>query len=139
MGYRILVVDDNSAVLLSMAFLLRRAGFEVTQSTNGHEALKEMLYAQRKGRPYDLLITDNQMPEMSGRELFLEVRLYFPSLPVFVMSGAWDEGLAEELSRDGRAVFLLKPMEIQDLVEWVRNVLDSQGGCPPRDSTRLVS
>jgi DNA-binding response OmpR family regulator len=139
MKQRIMVVDDDPGILLTTTFFLRQAGFDVIQAANGREALKEILKAQRMGKPYGLLITDNQMPKMSGRELFQEVRLYTRSLPVFIVSGLWDAGFARQLTKDGCAAFFLKPMDIKELVDRVRIVLNRKGMQCKHLSSQLVS
>ncbi|NOY53383.1 MAG: response regulator [Deltaproteobacteria bacterium] len=139
MNRRIMVVDDDPGILLSTTFFLKQAGFEVSQAANGREALRKLLGAQRRRIPYDLLITDNQMPEMSGRELFQEIRLYTRSLPVFVVSGLWDAGFARELEADGRAAFFLKPVDLEEFVTGVKFHMEGSGRTWKDLSSRLVS
>lgn len=139
MKQRIMVADDDAGILLATTFFLKQAGFDVTQAANGREALQEILNAQRSKKPYGLLITDNQMPEMSGRELFQELRLYTRSLPVFVVSGLFDAGFARQLTEDGCAAFFLKPMDIKELVDRVRSALNRAGVQCKRFSYQLVS
>jgi CheY-like chemotaxis protein len=66
---RVLVADDNPAMAKVIAFNLSAVGFETTVAKNGRMAW-EMLEAE----PFDLLITDYQMPEMDGRELVRTIR-----------------------------------------------------------------
>ena len=135
MQKRIMVADDDSSILFATTFFLKRVGLDVSQAANGREALGKILSAQKTGKPYDLLITDNQMPEMSGRELFYEIRLYTRSLPVFVVSGVWNDGFAKELEEDGRAAFFLKPVDLEEFVKGVKIHLEGTR----RTSTHLTS
>ncbi len=61
---RILVADDNAALALVVRFHLEQAGFQVTVARNGKEAWKLL-----QSQAFDLLVTDQQMPELSGCEL----------------------------------------------------------------------
>ncbi len=139
MKQQIMIVDDDPGILLSMSFFLKQAGFEVDQAANGREALERFLAAERRRRPYDLLITDNQMPEMTGRELFQEIRLYTESLPVFVVSGLWDSDFAAELEQDGRAAFFLKPVELEEFVRGIKSHLERGRSEWQGFSARMVS
>lgn len=80
--YRILLVDDEEAVLATTAAILREAGYVVNTARDGFEAL-----ASLRGSLPDLLIADLHMPGMSGFELLAVVRKRFPALGVLAMSG----------------------------------------------------
>jgi len=58
---RILIVDDESTIRLTLGTLLKRVGYEVTSAENGHEAIA-LLEQQR----FDLMLVDLKMPEMDG-------------------------------------------------------------------------
>jgi DNA-binding response OmpR family regulator len=81
---RILLADDNRAIATVVQFVLEQAGFEVMLACNGQEAW-ELLQQER----FDLLITDHQMPEMSGSELCQRIRedWQLAALPIFMLTG----------------------------------------------------
>lgn len=111
--YRILVVDDEEALLLTTAAILRDAGYEVHTARDGFEAL-----ASLRGSLPELLITDLQMPGMSGFELLGVIRKRFPSIAVIATSGQFTPvSLPEGVLADR---FLAKgdvpPMELLELV-----------------------
>jgi CheY-like chemotaxis protein len=83
--HRVLVVDDESSIRDMMAMLLEEAGYEVSTAENGLGAL-----AQIKRLAPDVIISDLNMPQMSGFELLSVVRRRFPEIPVVAMSGAHD-------------------------------------------------
>jgi CheY-like chemotaxis protein len=85
--HEILVVDDNDSVRGSIAMLLQMSGYKVTTATNGFEALMEL----KKKLP-SIVLSDLNMPEMSGFELLSVVRRRFPELSVIAMSGAYETG-----------------------------------------------
>jgi PAS domain S-box-containing protein len=80
-GLRILVVDDDLGVCLSLRDLLTQAGCLVTVATGGREALARLGEA-----PVDLVLSDVVMPDLDGHALFLEVRQRHPEIPVVLMT-----------------------------------------------------
>ncbi len=80
--HRILVADDDEALLTTTAEMLTRAGYEVITARDGFEALA----ALRSAEP-NILISDLRMPNMSGFELLAVVRRRFPGVGVIVVSG----------------------------------------------------
>ena len=69
MPKRVLVVDDEPNIVMSLEFLMKRAGFEVTVAHNGREALQAL-----DGQPPDLLLLDVMMPEFDGYEVCERIR-----------------------------------------------------------------
>ena len=80
-GLRILVVDDDLGVCLSLRDLLTQAGCQVTVATGGREAL-----ARIEDTPVDLVLSDVVMPDLDGHALFLAVRETHPEIPVVLMT-----------------------------------------------------
>jgi len=85
--HEILIVDDDVSVRHSLAFLLKASGYEVTMAANGFEALLAL-----KRRLPAIVLSDLNMPEMSGFELLSVVRRRFPQISVIAMSGAYETG-----------------------------------------------
>jgi CheY-like chemotaxis protein len=85
--HQVLIVDDDAAVRDSLAMLLKASGYEVSTATNGVEALVQL----KSGVPA-VLLSDLNMPEMSGYELLSKVRQQFPQLSLVAMSGRYDTG-----------------------------------------------
>ena len=81
----ILFVDDDPCMREVMAMILAEEGYEVTTAADGFDAL-----AQLRSIVPDLLISDLQMPRMSGDEFLSVVRRRFPAIPVIAISGAYD-------------------------------------------------
>jgi CheY-like chemotaxis protein len=128
---RLLIVDDKTAVRKSISLLLTEFGFSVRSAAEGFAALREL----RDEIP-DVLLSDLNMPGMSGFELLRVVRLRFPSILVIAMSGAFsgDEvpsGVAADaFFQKGRSMgILLKTIENLDLMKR-RNLLPTRLGAP---------
>jgi two-component system cell cycle sensor histidine kinase/response regulator CckA len=123
---RVLVVEDRDVVRDLTRDVLEASGFEVAAVAGGREALE----AVASSEPFDLLLTDVVMPEMSGPELAMQLRARQPQLPVLYMSGYTDDVLsAHELSQDATA-FLRKPFGNAELIAAARTLLDSQPWAP---------
>jgi CheY-like chemotaxis protein len=84
---RILVVDDESIVRETLAMLLRSSRYEVSTAQDGFDALLQI----RRSVP-DVIISDLNMPRMSGFELLSVVRRRFPEIAVVAVSGAYESG-----------------------------------------------
>src|SRR5690606_20042465 len=87
---QILIVDDEKMVRGVTGKLLRLKGHTVTEAASGPEALTRLAE-----QPFDLLVTDLGMPEMSGHELAYRVRQHHPRMPIILLTGHTD---AEDLS-----------------------------------------
>ena len=119
---RILVVDDESAVRLLIASTLVRSGYHVDTAEDGEMGWEALL-----SKSYDLLITDNNMPKVSGVELVKKLRSANLTVPVILVSGAMP---TQELNRHPWlqvAATLLKPFTGDDLLEVVKKVLCETG------------
>ncbi len=110
---RILVVDDEEMLLLTLESYLRAAGYEVVAVDSGTAALA-CLARER----IDLVLTDHDMPGMTGAELALVVKHRWPALPVVMLTGSGLEEPAsclDMLLRKPDDLYLLIPT-IQDLI-----------------------
>lgn len=115
-GFRILVVDDDPSVRRFVTRVLRRAGAEVTEAGDGREALRAI--ADGRTKPA-LLITDIEMPSMSGIELAARATSLRPGLRVVLMTGS--PASAETARQHASQVesVLLKPIGPAELLEAV--------------------
>jgi CheY-like chemotaxis protein len=85
--HHVLVVDDEPSIRESMAMFLNAAGYEVSTAEHGFDALLQL----RSVIP-DVIISDLNMPQMSGFEFLSVVRRRFPEIPVVAVSGAYGSG-----------------------------------------------
>src|SRR6185312_16280795 len=84
---RILIVDDEPSVRATVAMLLAGKGYEICCADDGFDALLQM-----KSRVPELVISDLNMPQMSGFEFLSVIRRRFPQVLVVAMSGAFEAG-----------------------------------------------
>ena len=108
---RILLVDDDEALGRYLARALTRGGFEVTHELDSGGALQRI-----ETESWDLLITDIELPGMTGLELLDRVRQRLPDLPVAVLTGHPTVDYAVSALRNSAAEFLQKPIVGADLV-----------------------
>ncbi len=108
--WRLLVVDDMEAMRVALVQCLRLTGYDVVSAASGGEAL-ELLRTQR----FDLLLTDQAMPGLSGLELTEAVSRMHPHMPVVVLTGHTDVELAKDSLQRGASDFVTKPVNIREL------------------------
>ncbi len=117
---RILFVDDDPRVVQMTYRALRACGHGVVALTSSTEALERF---RADPEPFDLLITDQHMPDLNGDALARELHSLRPDLPVIVCSGLLDSA-THELGADlGVCEFLSKPLALEDLSRAIERVL----------------
>ncbi len=119
MNKRILVADDNVFLLKTIQYALESAENEVTTAMDGKEALSLVLDSEASGNKFHLLITDLQMPNMTGLELIDELKKAEIELPILVLSGCFPEGVRSELTKRGCFNHLEKPVTFDELLSRV--------------------
>lgn len=117
---RVLVVDDEYPVRNVLVISLQHLGYTVEAACSGKEALETFLGAER---PFDLVITDMLMPQMSGDELFAELRKVSPDLKILIMSGFASQDAIQDLLNKGASGYLAKPFTIDELAKRVKQCI----------------
>lgn len=112
----ILVVDDEEGVRDSASTALKNLGYKVLTACDGIEALK--IYKENKGK-VDLVLLDMVMPNMAGRETFLELKKVDPQVKVLLFSGYSQNGKATEVLNKGALGFIQKPYKLRELAEII--------------------
>jgi len=122
MENRILVVDDEKEIrdFLSKA-LTRLGGFQVVLSGSGGEALQKI-----DREPFDLVLTDLKMPGMDGLELITEISRSKPEVLTIMMTGHGTVDSALEAMKRGASDYLMKPLNLDELVIRLHKVLDEK-------------
>ena len=120
---RILLVDDEDAVVTMEKLMLERLGYQVTSRTSSIDALEAFRANPNK---FDLVITDMAMPNMPGNKLSVELTKIRPDIPVLLCTG-FSETMSEEKAASlGIKGFLLKPIVMKELSQKIREVLDKE-------------
>lgn len=117
----ILLVDDEEPLVRTNATLLQRLGYRVTGMTDSNQALAAFLSSPDD---FDLLITDQTMPQLTGAELAQRVLAVRPGFPVLLCTG-YSSHISPQKARDlGIKGFLNKPASKRDLALAIRAALD---------------
>ncbi len=117
----ILFVDDEETIVRLGKELLSSLGYTVEVHTNSQEALHAFRHDPER---FDLVITDQAMPGLTGEALSRELLRIRPELPIILCTGFSHIMTAEKAKALGIQAYLMKPLAIRDLAPIVRHVLD---------------
>ena len=118
---RILFIDDEKIIADMGKSMLERLGYQVTIRTNSMEALTTF---QNQPEDFDLVITDQTMPDMTGSDLARRMLQLRPGIPIILCTG-YSSIVSEEKARSlGIQGFALKPFAKKQIASLVREVLD---------------
>jgi PAS domain S-box-containing protein len=120
---RIMVIDDEQAISFMLNELLSNYGARVAVYNNPKDALDIF---RRNPQAIDLVITDETMPELSGLDMAKSMLELRSDLPVILCTGYGDHVNAEIAKQHGIAGFTYKPMEINQLLELIKNTLEKE-------------
>ena len=116
--FKVLVVDDDAALRLSVASALSENHYLVDQATNGEEALTKV-----QAGKYSLVLMDVNMPGMTGIEALKEIKSYDPSIIVIILTAFSNISDAVEATKEGAYNYLEKPIKAENLVYLVDKAL----------------
>ncbi len=122
---RVLFVDDDEEVAQVAGRMLRRLGYDVTVHTSSLEARDT--FRHNPGR-FDIVITDQTMPKMTGVELAKELLSIRPDLPIILISGFSQMFTAEKVKSVGIREFIMKPIVAAELSQAIRRALEEEQG-----------
>ncbi len=121
---RILLVDDEEAIVRMEQQMLSRLGYQVTVRTSSIEALVAF---KAHSDSFDLLLTDMTMPTMTGIQLAAAVKAIRPDVPVIICTGFSEQLDKAKCDSFGIAGYLMKPVASRAVAEAVRKALDGAG------------
>jgi DNA-binding NtrC family response regulator len=119
--FRILVVDDEPAQRELVGGFLRKHGFQVTEAADGRQAL-----ARFREELFDLVLTDQRMPDLSGLEVLAGVRAVTPGAAVIIMTAYGTIETAVSAIKAGAADYLAKPVNLDELLHRIHQVRERQ-------------
>jgi DNA-binding NtrC family response regulator len=120
---RVLLVDDEEVQVQSIRNMLERLGYTVVAMTDSVEALA--LFRKDPGA-FDLVITDQTMPQMTGLRLAEALLRIRPHLPVILCTGFSEAVDANGAQVSGICQFLMKPFSVKEMAETIRNALEKK-------------
>ncbi|NNJ72922.1 MAG: response regulator [Enterobacterales bacterium] len=122
-GQRVMVIDDDVPLTFLLAEILESYGYKVSRFEYPQEALFEF---QNHADRYDLIITDQTMPEMTGDVLSVEMLKLNPNIPIIICTGYSKKLTAAMAEEIGIVNVLRKPVETHQLLEAVQTSLKEQ-------------
>jgi two-component system, OmpR family, response regulator len=121
MNDKILVVDDEESLRLTMKLKLKAAGFDVDVAEDGEVAIEKL-----KLEKFDAVLLDINMPRMSGIEALGIIRQQFPQTETIMLTGFADFSTAIECLKNGARDYLVKPIDTTELITRLKSLLRSK-------------
>lgn len=117
---KILIIDDNEIVLLTMKNILKNRDFFVEVAANGTDGLEKF-----KNDTFDIVFLDLGLPDIHGLEILREIRDSKPELPVIIMTAYGKEAYFEEAMKLNASEYLEKPFDDHVILQAIeKNVKD---------------
>lgn len=129
---KLLVVDDDPALRKTLSDILRIKGYEVILAANGAEGI-----TQAQQNFISVALIDLKLPDMSGMKVMTQIKANSPLTESIILTGHAAMESAIEATNKGAFSYLLKPYEIDDLLQHIRHAVDFQQG--QQEITRLAS
>jgi len=120
---RVLFVDDEESLARLGKRMLESFGYQVTSMSKSLEALETF---RTRPEMFDLVITDQTMPDMTGDELAKEILAIRPDIPIILCTGHSSKVKGSNAEEFGVRALLMKPLARKDLVGVIRRVLDEK-------------
>jgi DNA-binding NtrC family response regulator len=119
---KVLLVDDEEDFISALAERLAMRQYETKVANSGKAALSEI----QKERP-DVVLLDLKMPGMSGMETLAEIKAQDPTIEVIMVTGSVDSQIGDSALKAGATDHLVKPFDINALVEKLEDIVKKRG------------
>lgn len=119
MAKRILILDDDADFNSLLTDIYSQAGYEVISEHDPDQALEKF-----NASHFDLVVTDQKMPGMTGEEFIREIKAQFPKIPVIMVSGFLDNDTIRNLIREGVGGVFLKPLNVFSLLKRTETLIE---------------
>jgi len=124
-GESVLLVDDEPALSKAVGAMLQRLGYNVISMTDPAEAVRRFTRAPES---FDIVVTDNTMPKMTGLDVVREIHAISPKVPALLMSGLSTTWMPDRLHSLGVRELVTKPVDRTGLAQAIRRALDQLPG-----------
>ncbi|HEX8962679.1 MAG TPA: response regulator [Rhodocyclaceae bacterium] len=120
MAKTILAIDDSASIRQMVAFTLKSSGYEVVDAVDGMDGLDKA-----KGKTFNLILTDQNMPRMDGITLIKTLRAMpqYKSVPILMLTTESSDAMKQQGRAAGATGWLVKPFDPQKLIEVVKKVI----------------
>jgi DNA-binding response OmpR family regulator len=128
---RVLVIDDDAAIIGMLVECLSESGYDVLSALNGGDGLM-LLDLEHP----DVVLLDLRMPGIGGLEVLRRIRMVRPDLPVIIISGLGDAEAARQTLRRGAVDYLPKPFDLDHVLRAVAAALGRDWSATWRSGAR---
>jgi two-component system, chemotaxis family, chemotaxis protein CheY len=120
MAKSILAIDDSASIRQMVGFTLKSSGYEVTDAVDGMDGLEKA-----KGKTFNLILTDQNMPRMDGLTLIKNLRALpqYKTVPILMLTTESSDAMKQQGKAAGATGWLVKPFDPQKLIEVVKKVI----------------
>ncbi|MEW6164166.1 MAG: response regulator [Pseudomonadota bacterium] len=120
MAKSILAIDDSASIRQMVGFTLKSSGYEVVEAVDGMDGLEKA-----KGKTFNLILTDQNMPRMDGLTLIKNLRglAQYKTVPILMLTTESSDTMKQQGRAAGATGWLVKPFDPQKLVEVVKKVI----------------
>ncbi|SDZ79702.1 PAS domain S-box-containing protein [Desulfuromusa kysingii] len=118
----ILLIDDDQMIIELGEQMLKELGYQITTASSGAAALQLI---EDKPHRFELIITDQTMPEMTGQELVQKIRKMNPQVPIILSTGYSSKVAKEDIQKFGFSAYCRKPLCLNELAKVIRELLDT--------------
>jgi two-component system, chemotaxis family, chemotaxis protein CheY len=120
MAKSILAIDDSASIRQMVGFTLKSSGYEVVDAVDGMDGLEKA-----KGKTFNLILTDQNMPRMDGLSLIKSLRALpqYKTVPILMLTTESSDAMKQQGRAAGATGWLVKPFDPQKLVEVVKKVI----------------
>ncbi|GEC97699.1 MAG: hypothetical protein RLZZ220_347 [Pseudomonadota bacterium] len=120
MAKTVLTVDDSASIRQMVSFTLKSAGYEVVEAVDGMDGLEKA-----KGKSFNLVLTDQNMPRMDGLSLIKSLRGMpgYRTVPILMLTTESSDTMKSQGRAAGATGWLVKPFDPQKLIEVVKKVI----------------
>jgi len=118
---RLLIVDDDEAILRNLERILSLEGYETDTARTGREAIEKT-----RRNFYNLALLDIKLPDMEGTELLKKMHETFPKMIKIMVTGYPDLENAIKSLNYGADAYLVKPVSVQELLDVVKQKINEQ-------------
>jgi len=117
----ILIVDDDASSCATLAHILMAKGYQTDTAATGHEALEKA-----EGQSFNVTLVDIRLPDVDGTDLLGPLRERQPDMAVVLVTAYASIQSAVQALNQGAAAYIVKPMDMDEMLATVRQVLDRQ-------------
>jgi two-component system chemotaxis response regulator CheY len=131
---RILIVDDEPSIRTAVSRILSKAKYEVVEARDGAQAITILNEGDNPAMVV-AIICDVQMPTINGSEAIAYFRSHHPLIPVVVLTGCLDIGLAASLMQKGVLDYLVKPVSKDILLQVIKKAVEHHNTLKDQSAT----